>query len=76
MDVNVLFAFLVMIQGNSTINQYVLTSKLGEGAYGKVKLGIKGKKEEKFAIKILKKTSLRKKKEMYRDEKGSITVII
>ena len=53
------------------MNGYVLKKKLGEGAYGKVRLAVKGKKEETFAIKVMKKMALKKRKEQIRDEKGS-----
>ena len=55
------------------INNYVLISNLGQGAFGKVTLAIKktDEKEEKFAIKILKKSFLKRKREYYRDSAGS-----
>ena len=48
--------------------------KLGEGAFSKVKLAIKHDTSEKFAIKILKKSFLKKKKEYIRDEKGNLAI--
>jgi hypothetical protein len=48
---------------------------LGEGAFGKVKKVIKkinDTQEKEFAIKILKKSVLKRKKEFYKDEEGSI----
>ena len=49
--------------------------KLGEGSYSKVKLAIKNDTAEKFAIKMFKKSILRKKKEYIREEKGSFLII-
>jgi [calcium/calmodulin-dependent protein kinase] kinase len=52
------------------INEYCFVKKLGEGSYGKVKLAKKKDTEEKFAIKILKKSMLKKKREFIRDAEG------
>jgi len=60
------------VEGRSTVNQYTLVKKLGEGTYGKVKLALKGEKEEKFAVKVIKKKALKKKREVVRDENGKI----
>lgn len=56
------------------MNQYTLLKKLGEGTYGKVKLALKGEKEEKFAVKIIKKAALKKRREVIRDANGSIFI--
>eukprot|EP01016_Furgasonia_blochmanni_P014461 TRINITY_DN1757_c0_g1_i2.p2 TRINITY_DN1757_c0_g1~~TRINITY_DN1757_c0_g1_i2.p2 ORF type:complete len:376 (+),score=57.94 TRINITY_DN1757_c0_g1_i2:140-1267(+) len=53
--------------GRSTINQYTLIKKIGEGSYGKVKLAIKNETEEKVAIKIFRTNVLKKKREMIKD---------
>ena len=47
---------------------------LGSGAFGKVKLAIKQvlNEEKKFAVKIMKKSSLMKKREFFVDIDGSI----
>ena len=44
------------------INNYIITDFLGKGAFGKVKLGIKmvGDREEKYALKIFKKSQLKR----------------
>ena len=52
------------------INEYSFEKKLGEGSYGKVKLAKKKDTNEKFAIKILKKSLLKKKREFIRDAEG------
>lgn len=46
---------------------------LGKGAFGKVKLARKDilDRSEKFALKVFKKTALKKKREFFRDERGS-----
>jgi len=48
-----------------------LVKKLGEGTYGKVRLALKGENEEKFAVKIINKKTLKKRREVVRDENGS-----
>jgi len=45
--------------------------KLGEGAFGKVKLVFKGDEGKKYAVKIIKKDLLKRKREITRDERGS-----
>lgn len=60
------------------INQYVIKETLGSGTFGKVKLCVRkmGEKELKFAIKILKKSYLKRQREMYRDESGSFVYLL
>lgn len=57
------------------INEYCFEKKLGEGAYGKVKLAKKKDTEDKFAIKILKKSLLKRKREFIKDGDGWIFII-
>ncbi|EGR32237.1 protein kinase domain protein, partial [Ichthyophthirius multifiliis] len=60
-------------EGNKMINNYILIGNLGQGAYGKVALAVKKineNEEQKFAIKIFKKSFLKKKREYYRDSTG------
>ena len=52
------------------INEYCFVKKLGEGSYGKVKLAKKKDTEDKFAIKILKKSVLKRKREFIKDAEG------
>ena len=54
------------------INDYVVTEFLGQGSFGKVKLAIKhnGPNEERYAMKIFKKSQLRRKKEYFKDSEG------
>lgn len=52
------------------INEYCFEKKLGEGAYGKVKLAKKKDTNEKYAIKILKKSLLKRKREFIKDGDG------
>lgn len=59
-------------QGYSMINEYSFEKKLGEGSYGKVKLAKKKDTNEKFAIKILKKSLLKKKREFIKVAEGII----
>ena len=47
------------------INNYELKEDIGEGNFGKVKLGIFKKTGEKFAIKIINKDKIKKKNEKY-----------
>lgn len=46
--------------GNKTINKYSVLADLGKGAYGKVKLGVNNDTNETVAIKIVKKSILKK----------------
>lgn len=59
-------------EGRSMVNQYTFVKKLGEGTYGKVKLVLHGEKEDKCAVKVIKKDMLKRRREMIRDEKGRI----
>lgn len=59
-----------------TVNEYTLMKTVGRGAFSKVKLAIKNDSSEQFAIKIFKKSFLKKKKEYIRDEKGFILLFI
>lgn len=52
------------------INEYCFVKKLGEGSYGKVKLAKKKDTEDKYAIKILKKSVLKRKREFIKDAEG------
>lgn len=53
------------------MNQYAFMKKLGEGTFAKVKLAVKGERDEKYAIKIISKYALKKKRELVRDKNGS-----
>lgn len=46
--------------GNKTINRYSVLADLGKGAFGKVKLGVNNETNESVAIKIMKKSILKK----------------
>ena len=46
------------LQGSRTIGNYVLTRNLGEGTFGKVKLGIHSMTGEKVAVKVLEKSKI------------------
>ena len=50
----------------------MISEFLGQGAFGKVKLAIRktDEKEEFFALKIFKKSQLRRKREYYKDSRG------
>ena len=58
-------------EGRSKVNQYSFVKKLGEGTYGKVKLALYGDNDHKCAVKVIRKDLLKKRREMFRDEKGS-----
>jgi len=59
-------------EGRSMLNQYTFVRKLGEGAFGKVKLVFKGDEGKKYAVKIMKKEALKRKREILRDERGRV----
>ncbi len=46
------------LQSSRTIGNYVLTRNLGEGTFGKVKLGIHSLTGEKVAVKVLEKNKI------------------
>ncbi|KPI90282.1 putative protein kinase [Leptomonas seymouri] len=48
-------------QGNCMINRYTIVANLGQGAYGKVKLGVDASTGQNVAIKIIDKKHLKKK---------------
>jgi len=56
------------------INNYVFMETLGKGSYGKVKLALHSSedKNKKYAVKILKKSFLKRKREYYRDSGGGM----
>ena len=56
-------------KGRRTINQYTIVKKLGQGAYGKVKLA--EARGQLFAIKVIHKDVLRRQREFIVDSKGS-----
>ncbi|KAL4468337.1 hypothetical protein ABPG72_010738 [Tetrahymena utriculariae] len=61
-------------EGNKMINNYVFLDTLGRGSFGKVKLAVSrgDNKQTKFAIKIFKKSFLKRKREYYRDSGGAM----
>ena len=69
---DLIFVISYPIQGRSKVNQYVLLRTLGEGSFGKVKLAIRCDTGEKYAIKIVKKSILRRRREFTKDSDGSI----
>jgi len=48
--------------GNKFVNQYVIVNDLGTGAYGKVKLSINTENNQFYALKIMKKSVLKKRR--------------
>jgi 5'-AMP-activated protein kinase, catalytic alpha subunit len=46
------------LQASRSIGNYVLTRNLGEGTFGKVKLGIHSQTGEKVAVKVLEKSKI------------------
>lgn len=46
------------LQNGRSIGNYVLTRNLGEGTFGKVKLGIHSLTGEKVAVKVLEKSKI------------------
>ena len=59
-------------QGNKYYNEYKLLQELGRGAYSKVKLVMKN--NVKFAMKIIDKKELKKKKIFKQDKDGNVIV--
>ena len=59
-------------QGNKYYNEYKLLSVLGKGAYSKVKLVMKD--DVKYAMKIINKKELKKKKIFKQDKDGNVIV--
>lgn len=53
------------------MNEYKIGKRLGTGTYSKVKLAINKESGQKFAIKILKKSFLKSKREFIKEEEGS-----
>ena len=59
-------------EGHPTVNQYTLLRKIGEGSYGKVKLcSYNGRF---YAVKVINKANLRKRREIHRNAEGKIIV--
>ena len=59
------------IQGKSILNQYIFLQKLGEGTSGTVKLVVNSNNQQKYAVKILNKNVLKKRREILRGPDGS-----
>lgn len=53
-------------KSNNTIGHYVLGKALGEGTFGKVKLGTHILTGEKVAVKVLEKSRIKDKKDVER----------
>lgn len=55
------------------MNHYLILGTIGKGSYGKVKLASKGiaKTEQKYALKVFSKHSLKKKIDFVHDCNGS-----
>ena len=55
------------------LNHYELQHVLGVGSYGKVRLALKRRigGEEKFALKLFKKSILQRKRDFAKDKNGS-----
>ncbi|EGR31463.1 hypothetical protein IMG5_109220 [Ichthyophthirius multifiliis] len=69
----VLFAILIQKKGHKILNNYVFLGNLGQGSFGKVKLVVQIQDENiKYAIKILKKSILQKRRNYYEDQDGLI----
>jgi serine/threonine protein kinase len=61
--------------GNKIINGYLFISTIGKGSYAKVKLCKNLQTEKLYAVKIINKTLLAKKKKGYgRDTEGNMTI--
>lgn len=60
------------------INNYCILDTLGQGSFGKVKLCVKTMmdREKKFAAKVFKKSTLRRKRDLVRDKDGSFNFVI
>lgn len=60
------------------LNNYIFIKSLGSGAFAKVKLAIKrvDDSEKKYAIKVFKKSMLKKKREFYKDSNGGGLIIL
>lgn len=58
--------------GNTMVNQYTILRKIGEGSYGKVKLCTHG--GHYFAVKVINKALLRKKREIHRNNEGKVII--
>ena len=85
-DEEVLLIFeIISFQGRKKVNQYIFVKKIGQGAFGKVKLAyLKDDPSQKFvshltihltlskAVKIFRKSHLRKKKEYFRKKEGGM----
>ncbi len=54
------------------INDYAIVKLIGEGAFGKVKLAYDQNTEELFAIKMFRKSLLKKKREYFKKEGGGM----
>ncbi|CAD8092971.1 unnamed protein product [Paramecium sonneborni] len=62
-------------EGQKMLNDYVFDEFLGQGAFGKVKLAHKkGQPNQRFAIKILKKSKLKRQREFVKDSNGNLVV--
>ncbi|CAD8088420.1 unnamed protein product [Paramecium primaurelia] len=62
-------------EGQKMLNDYVFDEFLGQGAFGKVKLAHKkGDPTQRFAIKILKKSKLKRQREFVKDANGNLVV--
>ena len=59
-------------QGNKYYNDYKLIKTLGKGSYSKVKLVMKD--DQKYAMKIINKKELKKKKIFKQDQDGNVIV--
>jgi len=59
-------------EGNTTVNQYTILRKIGEGSYGKVKLCSFNNRF--YAVKVINKANLRKRREIHRNPEGKIIV--
>eukprot|EP00742_Colponemidia_sp_Colp-10_P002254 GILJ01002408.1.p1 GENE.GILJ01002408.1~~GILJ01002408.1.p1 ORF type:complete len:443 (-),score=66.46 GILJ01002408.1:154-1440(-) len=57
-------------EGHAQINEYTLVKDLGEGAFGKVKLCVHKDTQVQYAVKIFKKSVLRRKREFKQTEHG------